>query len=45
MKLVFKTRKQQRDLIKMDDFHSFALGGIPIWSSRQQVDEDMPKKF
>ena len=49
MKLIFKTKEQECDfikaLMKMDKFHIFLMGGIPIWPRRQQVGKDMPEDF
>ena len=49
MKLIFKTKEQECDfikaLMKMDKFHIFLMGGIPIWPCRQQVGKDMPEDF
>ena len=43
MKLIFKTKEQDPDLIKMVKFHILSTGRYS--PSRKQIDEDMPGNF
>ena len=42
---LFDTPTVSRYIITWINFMYFSLGSIPIWSSRQQIDEIMPETF